>query len=239
MNFRNFTENEIKEIYLKSVKKDISYFLKYEILSEENKKFLDNIFSNPLHKWDVRDYPRAITILDFHEWINKHNIKSESIAYTYKDDPELSLIEYNNSTNLEYDPVKNIGDLHLLNDIDKYDFFLFNQTLEHLYNPYVSVNNIYNSLVDGGYVFTSVPTINIPHSTPIHFNGLTPMGLTMLFKTCGFEIVETGQWGNLEYINNIFSTHSWPGYSTLSNNGIRNEELNVVSCWILAKKPNN
>ena len=73
--------------------------------------------------------------------------------------------------------------------------------------------------------------------TPIHFNGYTPMGLAMLFKTCNFEIIEMGQWGNLDYIVKLFYSHSWPGYDTLNkNNIVTNEERNVCQCWILAQK---
>ena len=73
--------------------------------------------------------------------------------------------------------------------------------------------------------------------TPVHFNGMTPMGLAMLFKTSNFEIIEIGQWGNFEYIQKLWSTHSWPGYNTLNhNNRITNEERNVCQCWILARK---
>ena len=130
-------------------------------------------------------------------------------------------------------------DLHNLPDNLKniFDFFIFNQTLEHLYDPFESVKQIYNIIKVGGYVFTSVPTLNIPHMTPIHFNGFTPMGLAMLFKKSGFEIIEIGQWGNFEYIARLWNTHSWPGYIDLNkNNIISNEERNVCQCWILAKK---
>jgi hypothetical protein len=236
--FNKFNEIEISEVY-QSIKKDDNYLSKYDVLSEDDKSFLDDVFSHPLYKWDVRDYTRIRTIFDFREWIEKYKITSENLAYTHIDDPELKLINYNNSTLIEYKSNDFSGDLHELNEIEKFDFFLFNQTLEHLYNPFVAVKNIYDSLVDGGYVFTSVPTLNIPHSTPIHFNGLNPMGLGMLFKSCGFDIVEIGQWGNYEYLTKLFSNHTWPGYSHLSTNGIINEERNVTNCWILAKKIKN
>ena len=62
--------------------------------------------------------------------------------------------------------------------------------------------------------------------TPIHFNGFTPMGLVMLFKTANFE-----------YIQNLWHKHNWPGYDQLQkNNIITNEERNVCQCWILARK---
>jgi hypothetical protein len=234
--FQYFNEAEIFSIYQSFVIKNREYLSKYDILNEDTKEFLDKIFSHALYRWDARDYSRVRTILDFKEWIEKYQICPNYLAYTYVDDPELKLIKYNYFDKIEY--YKGQGDLHQLNIIEKYDFFLFNQTLEHLYNPFIAVKNIYNSLINGGYVFTSVPTINIPHSTPIHYNGYNPMGLAMLFKSCGFNIIEIGQWGNYEYINKLFATHQWPGYKNLSPNGHKNEEKNVVSCWVLAQKLN-
>ena len=130
-------------------------------------------------------------------------------------------------------------DLHTISKHFKneFDFFLFNQTIEHLYNPFEAIKQIYEIVKPGGYVFTSVPTINIPHMTPVHFNGFTPMGLAMLFKSANFEVIEIGQWGNFEYIQKLWNTHNWPGYDQLHhNNIITNEEKNVCQCWILAKK---
>lgn len=61
------------------------------------------------------------------------------------------------------------------------------------------------------------------------------MGLVMLFLTAGFEILETGQWGNQNYIVKLFSTYSWPDIYQV---GKHNEEKNVARCWILlCKKP--
>jgi hypothetical protein len=234
--FNKFNETEIKNIYLTKVKKDNTYLSKYDIIKDDDKIFIAEILSHRLYSWDTRDFARVRAILDFREWINKYNIKPKNLAYTYSDDPELKLINYENANLIEYNSNNMSGDLHNFNENEKYDFFLFNQTLEHLYNPFIAVNNIYNSLINGGYVFTSVPTINIPHSTPIHFNGYNPMGLAMLFKSCGFDILEIGQWGNYEYLTKLFLNHSWPGYKNLSENGIINEDKNVVSCWILAKK---
>jgi hypothetical protein len=73
---------------------------------------------------------------------------------------------------------------------------------------------------------------------PFHFNGYTPMGLAMLFKSAGFEVIEIGQWGNHEYITKLWGKQYWPGYNSLQrNNKVSNERLNVCQCWILAKKP--
>ena len=227
MEYIKFTESEIHYIYNLNVKLPISYFKKYEIVPKCPVYALN-------YDWQNIDFPRVWCTLDFKEWMDKYNIKSENMAYTCEFDYELEFIEYNKKVLLEYP----LYDLHNLEYTEEFDFFLFNQTIEHLYNPFIAVKNIYNSLKPGGYVFTSVPTLNIPHNTPIHFNGYNPMGLAMLFKSTGFNIIEIGQWGNCDYIQKLFKNQSWPGYIDLNINGtITNEELNVCQCWILARKP--
>lgn len=226
-----FEEDEIINIYENKVKKDINYF---------NKKLIKEC---PVKKWNFswknKDAPRCFCIQDFIEWVNKYNLKNcKNLGYTADSDPELEFLNYENKTLYLYDKVDEVSkkknnDLHTFVASSKHDFFLFNQTLEHVYNPYKVVENIYNNLETGGCVFTSVPTINIPHDTPFNFSMWYPMGLALLFKSAGFEILEIGQWGNFNYINKLFSSHGWPD---IYNCGIENEEKNVVQCWILARK---
>jgi SAM-dependent methyltransferase len=222
-----FSENYIRKLYIEKVKLPESYFKKYETLPK-----------CPVYKynynWKNYDFPRVWCILDFIEWINKYNINIDHLGYTCND-PELEFINPARATLISYPNY----DLHTVGNYFKneFDFFIFSQTLEHLYNPFEAVKQIYEIIKPGGYVFTSVPTLNIPHCTPIHFNGFTPMGLAMLFKTANFEIIEIGQWGNYDYIQKLWKTHSWPGYDELNiNNVVSNEECNVCQCWILAKK---
>lgn len=222
-----FSEEEIKKIYLEKVKLPESYFKKYEILPRcPVEKYNYN--------WGHYDFPRNLCILDFIEWNKKYNIKIEHLGYTY-DDPELDFINPGKKTLISYPEY----DLHTIsrNFKNEFDFFLFNQTIEHLYNPFEALKQIYDIVKPGGFVFSSVPTINVPHLTPFHFNGYTPMGLAILFKSANFEIIEIGQWGNFDYIQKLWNTHSWPGYDQLNNNNVViNEEKNVVQCWILARK---
>lgn len=225
-----FTESELLDIYNRNIKLNDSYFYKYVNLPVCPVKKWNN-------SWDNRDFPRVLCVLDFIEWVKKYNIENiDKLAITCTSDPELEFITSTSVKLLEYPEY----DLHTFSKkIDeKFDFFIFNQTLEHLYNPFLALQNIYNVINDNGYVFTSVPTLNIPHLMPFHYNGFTPAGLGMLFKSAGFEILEIGQWGNLDYIQKLWSSHTWPDYNNLKNrNGqISNEEQNVCQCWILAKK---
>ncbi len=227
----NFEEHEIIELYETKVKKSPEYF----------SKILYNYC--PIKKWNNtwkgKDAPRCRCIIDFEEWINKHNLKNcKSLGYTCNNDPELELLNPENKTLYLYDKTdavseKKENDLHTFIAKEKHDFFLFNQTLEHVYNPFMVVENIYKNIANGGYVFTSVPTINIPHDTPFNFSMWYPMGLAILFKSAGFEVVEMGQWGNESYITEIFKTHGWPDVYRV---GSQNQEKNVAQCWILARK---
>jgi hypothetical protein len=224
-----FKEEEIVDIYHKHVNKDDSYYRKFEVLPFE--------LNNKNWKWEGKDFPRIWCILDFQDWLKKHNLGHfDKVLSTCNIDPELEYITYNNIHYATYYSGHN--DLHTLNLNEKdFDLVMFNQTLEHLYNPFLSMSNLYNHMKDGGYLFTSVPTINIPHMTPFHFNGLTPMGLCMLMESVGFEIVEIGFWGNVDYIKYIFETGNWPDYRELMRNGIiTNERDKNAQCWILVKK---
>ena len=139
------------------------------------------------------------------------------------------------------------GDLHCLshqNTFSQGNFFdlvIFSQVLEHLYDPFLAMKNIYEITAPGGYVFTSVPTLNIPHFTPFHFYHFTLMGLISLFVRHNFEVLEVGQWGNKEYEKLLLQTHEWPSLQDLAKvldpHNISNDRDNADQVWILARKP--
>jgi len=216
------SEEDIFKINEK-IKLPESYFKKYENI------IIDESLLNA-------DFPRVISLFDFKEWLNKYELNTlHTIGTTYITDPELIYFQKNTIIELKYPEY----DLHKYYDEFKntFDVFIFCQTLEHVYNPLECLKNIYKYVKKDGYVFTNVPTINIPHLTPTHYGGFTPMGLAVLFVQAGFEIVETGQWGNIDYIVKLFLRHSWPTINDLiSNDIINNEEKNVCQCWILARK---
>jgi len=222
------SDDELMTLYTTKVKHEPAYFSRRELLPPCPIKSWG-------YNWGNKDFPRTHTVLDFKDWVDMYKIRPDVLACTCDMDPELEFIQANTVVKLPYPP----NDLHSISShyTNVFDFFLFSQTLEHLQNPFIAVKSIFDTLKSGGYCFTSVPTINIPHSTPYHYGGYNPMGLAVMFIHAGFEIVEIGQWGNLEYINHIFKNFGWVGYNTLQKNGrVTNEENNVCQCWILAKK---
>ena len=228
-NTKTFSENEVNAVYSSHVYKTPDYFNRFRLL--------DKVFSeSELKKYGRMDPPRVISLIDFKEWIEKYNIKKgNSLLYTCDSDPELSYIDYSVRFKAEYPP----HDLHKLNTGNKgYDFALFNQTIEHLYNPFLCVQNLYNALNDGRYLYTTVPIINIPHMVPVHYWGVTPMGLCLLMMSAGFKVMECGYWGNQKYLEYIFKNNTWPTYSDiLTEEGVVDyNEACQAQTWILAKK---
>jgi hypothetical protein len=225
---KTFSQQEVYDIYQNYVNKPESYFKKYEKLP---------LSTEELSKWDNRDFPRVMCVLEFQEWVKKHNLpRINKLLSTDLNDPELQYLDIDKAYHAPYYNGNN--DLHTLDlQIKDFDFIMFNQTVEHLYNPFMSMEKLYNHLSDDGYLFTSMPTINIPHMVPFHFNGMTPMGLCMLMKSVGFKILDIGFWGNMDYINYIFEKQDWPDHKYLMKDGIiTNEKNREVQCWILVQK---
>lgn len=232
--FECVSEADIKELYEK-VKMKPEYAKKYETLPHCPVQKMN-------HNWKGYDLPRCHIILDFKEWLEKYDINIKHLGYTY-DDYELEFLTGKRTpakkTFMPYPEIDlhNFSDIFTESGIDKFDFFLFNQTLEHVYDPLRVVQEVSKVVEKGGYVFTSVPTINIMHCEPNHFQGLYPIQLALLFTRSGFEIVEMGQFGNKKYMFKMFEIYGWPDYQTVLENGkVVNDEKFVCQCWILARK---
>ena len=225
------SDEDIRQLYKKHVNKPDEYYRK---ANDEYYKLSD------LEKaeWSSKDFPRLASTFDFKEWVEKYDLKKVGkLLSTCSTDVELNYISYDDITVCDY-TVDNKYDLHTLDLDDKdYDFIIFNQTLEHLHNPFVSMKNLYNHLKGGGYLYTTVPTINIPHQVPFHFWGMTPTGLCVLGASVGFNVLECGYWGNLSYINHIFTHFGWPNTSDVMIDGmIENVDHCQSQTWVLFQK---
>ena len=226
------TEENIQEIYNTHILKPETYFTKYSNLDDLGADII---------KWEKRDCPRIFAVLDFKEWMYKYGLVSgKKLFYTCNDDYELPYITYLDKHYSNY-VIDKKNDLHILNADEvgnDFDFVLFNHTLEHLYNPLVCLKNLYSILKPGGFLYTAVPTLSIPHDTPIHFYGFTPMGLAVMCKLAGFEIKEVGYWGNKRYLELMYKNTYWPDIFDVVQDGvIKNDPEAPVQTWILVQKP--
>ena len=121
--------NDVMKVYQETVVPNILDAFKYVPLPmhRNNKKW----------KWEGKDFPRVIALLEFEEYMKNNNSHfKKALCFNGADDPEFEYITADNTEIIHYekDPVNN--DLHNLNLPDRdYDFCMLNQTLEHLYDP--------------------------------------------------------------------------------------------------------
>ena len=112
-----YTDSDILALYEHKVKKQSSYFTKYEQVPPCT-------ISSYGHSWHGRDFPRTWCILDCKEWIQKYSLQEpEHLGYTCATDPELEFFQPKEKTLMSYPPF----DLHTIGNVyqDKFDFFLF------------------------------------------------------------------------------------------------------------------
>tara|TARA_R110000737_G_scaffold20853_3_gene39216 strand:- start:290 stop:988 length:699 start_codon:yes stop_codon:yes gene_type:complete len=191
-------------------------------------------------KWEGKDFPRVIALLELDEFFKKNNFLFEKVlCINGDDDPEFEFLPYKNKKIIHYEADPRNNDLHNLNLQEKdYDFCMLNQTLEHLYDPIRCLKNINAHLKTGGIFYCNVPVINIPHMTPYHhYSGFTPTGLGCIAEAAGFEILSIGSWGNKEYTVKLFENLDWPSYQDLLTSGLNEKEYPVIT-WIFARKSN-
>ena len=188
------------------------------------------------------DYARLLCMLDFVEWTQSRRIGSpDSVLVLYMPELELQFLRPRRIFHLLYKDGS--GDLHYPIQLPHaVDFVLLGQTLEHVYNPFVCLKNVYDALRPGGHVFISVPYYNMLHMTPFHFYHYSPSGLATLLESSGFTVLEMGQFGNKDYVNHILTktvgTGAWPSVDDLRQDDgtIENEPGSVSQVWALAVK---
>ena len=223
------SDSKIEELYEEHIKVNYTeeYKNRYHPLPVDK--------NNKNWKWEGKDFPRVISLLEFERYVKKYDFQIEKLLlFNGYDEPETEYLEgrYKQILNINYGDNPEKYNLHNLqiND-DNFDFVTVNQTLEHVYNPYTCLTNIKKYMTKGGYLYINVPACNVPHT------GYTPMGLAALAHETGYEILEMGQWGNKEYLGRLFGITGqrwWADYTMLENPGI-NEIENPVITWGLFK----
>jgi len=225
------TTNE-KVIYKKFLQKYTTDAYKYKYKKLPLKK------NNGKWKWEGKDLPRVISLLEFREYVKKYNLCSDNtLVISGKTDPEIEVLPIKKKIHFcsyEDDPINNnVENLNL--DKKDFDFVICNQVLEHIPEPSKAFNSIYNHMCNMGILYINVPVNNIPHSQPYHhYTGITSCGLAMLAIRNNFKIIDIGQWGNKEYFFNLFENLKWPDYRKISN--YYNDPRYPCICWGLFRK---
>ena len=229
------SKQDIIELYDKFVKVNDTraYKDKYVPLPME--------LNNQIWKWKNKDFPRVMALLEFRQYMLKYGrtfnavLSFNSINIWGEKDPEFAYLKFKDAYDFNYDDdIK--YDLHCLElERTDFDFVMLNQVIEHLYDPILALKNVYKHMSVGGLFYANVPVTNSPHDTPFHFYmGVTPVGLGVMTKLAGFDILKIGQWGNQEYLRKS-NVDLWPDYRYGKNPG-RNEMKCPVITWCLSMK---
>lgn len=105
----------------------------------------------------------------------------------------------------DYDYTNLVADIEKPLDIEKADFAFCLEVLEHVWNPVMVVQNIFNNLKAGGYLYLSVP-----YHYPTHLGNdrirFTHIGLKQLLTEAGFKVKDiSATEGELETANGFIS----------------------------------
>lgn len=198
--------------------------------------------NNPNWRWKGRDLPRVLALLEFERFVKEFGLESQNGLAINGEDPEWHYLPHNKIFVTNYEKNQEEHNLHTLDHAEKqFDFAMVNQTLEHVYDPLTCLRNIYKHMAPGGILYFNVPAMNIQHSMPFHYYmGYTPIGIGVLVELAGFKILSIGQWGNKDYLFDLYATQDWPDYERLLKLGVKdigyNDIHTPVITWIFAIK---
>lgn len=227
-------QSEIELVYEENIKPD-------NMRDFENRYVPLKLSKKEKKIWKDRDFPRLISTFEFREYVKNNPFKiKKGLVINGRFDPELEYIDCKDLVHISYPDDPKIFDLHLLDYTEKnFDFVMLNQTLEHVYNPLQCLENVGKHMKSGGILFVNVPTINKLHEMPYnYYTGITPVGLGVILRSAGFDILHIGQWGNRVYLKKLFSQETWPSLRDMNKekNPGRNEYDFPVITWAFARK---
>jgi SAM-dependent methyltransferase len=120
---------------------------------------------------------------------------------------------------------------------ERYDVVICEQVLEHVVDPFVAGQHLFDLCHPGGHVIVSTPFLVRQHELPLYgmldYWRFTPRGLRTLLERAGLEVDHVGTWGNrLGVLGNLdrWSAHRW--WLPLHNR----PDIAVV-VWAFARRP--
>lgn len=125
----------------------------------------------------------------------------------------------------------------LLDAVGQFDVVICEQVLEHVTDPRQAVSNLHDLCRPGGYVVITSPFLIKVHELPKYgmfdYWRFTPRGLQLMLETAGFELVDTGQWGNRMCVTGNLSRWS----AQRRWHPMRNEADIPLQIWAFARRP--
>lgn len=219
------------DFYGKKLRENAALDVSVNSLSEQGKQF-----------YAKTDAPRVFSSLFLQQYVNRYHIKSEKLlTWCGVHDVERHIFSYKQWDDINYDSETGKNDVQNFDLKDKdYDLIWLTQILEHIVDVRQSIENIYKHLKPGGYFYANWPVLNLRHAEPSHFyTGITVTCILYCCALAGFNLLECGTWGNLDYITKMFKNQnpSWQTWPTISEVEHGNDDHCPCIGWVLVQKP--
>lgn len=93
-------------------------------------------------------------------------------------------------------------------DLPQFDVVFCEQVLEHVDDPRRALETLHGMVRSGGRLVVDTPFMVKIHEAPVDNWRFTESGLRRLLDAAGFEVEQTGSWGNR--IALVVNTFFWP-----------------------------
>lgn len=114
---------------------------------------------------------------------------------------------------------------------DSCDIIIAEQVFEHVRLPFRGCENVCRMLRSGGYFLITTPFFLRVHGAPMDYWRWTPAGLIAMLEDCGFDVLESGSWGNRDCV--IANLDRWEDYTDQS---LDDDPDLPMMVWALARK---
>jgi hypothetical protein len=120
---------------------------------------------------------------------------------------------------------------------ERYDVVICEQVLEHVVDPCLASQHLFDLCRPGGHVIVSTPFLIKQHELPLYgmldYWRFTPRGLRTLLERAGLEVEHVGTWGNsLGVVGNL---DRWSAHRRWLP--LRNRPDLAVVVWAFARRP--
>ncbi|MCB0977108.1 MAG: class I SAM-dependent methyltransferase [Acidimicrobiales bacterium] len=120
---------------------------------------------------------------------------------------------------------------------ERFDVVICEQVLEHVIDPFLAVDHLFELTRPGGHLVVSTPFLIKQHELPLFamfdYWRFTPRGLKLMLERSGFEVDHVTSWGNrLGVIGNLDRWSAYRRWLPLQNR----RDLAVV-VWAYAHRP--
>lgn len=123
--------------------------------------------------------------------------------------------------------------------IGEFDVVICEQVLEHVTEPWQSMQTLAKLCKPGGHVIITTPFMLRIHAFPLDLWRFTPDGMAEVARSAGLEVVGSGSWGNTWCI--VANRKNWavfrPWHRLLSRFTLANDPVSPQVVWTFARKP--